>query len=93
MRKKPDVDLWLTLTCIHAHTHEHTHTHNTTTTVSHTPCIRLLAWMDTALGRVWRDMVDLGTLGLSKQDLPVATAAGGMGNQPLGHPPGHLGGR
>lgn len=75
------------------HTHVYTHTYNKNNkTVAHTTCIRLLAWMDTDLGIVWRDMASLGTLCLSEQDLPVDSAAGGMEEQPFGHPPGHLGG-
>lgn len=55
------------------HTHMYTHTqqnNNNNKTVAYTAYIRLRAWMDT-LGTVWRDMVDLGTLVPSGQDLPV----------------------
>lgn len=89
-RKKPDVDVWMTHTCTHMCTHTHTHNKNNKA-VAHTACIRLLAWMDTDLGIVWGDMVSLGALRLSEQDLPVDSAAGGM-EELFGHPPGLLGG-
>lgn len=48
--------------------------------------------MDTPWDMVSRDMVDLGTLGLSEQDLCVDTTAGRMEKQLFGHEPSHLGG-